>query len=192
MRKRILQKRDNLSEEEREKASAKILNRLESLVAEKKAEYIFVYVNFRSEVITMPFIESMLAKGKKVIVPFTMVAEKKLLPVIITSPQKDLSFGYCNILEPDIKIRQDPTRIIKPSLIDLAVIPGSVFDKRGGRFGYGGGFYDRFLSGEAPQALRVALAFSLQIEERINLQPHDQPMDIIISEDKIYHCQRKS
>ena len=74
----------------------------------------------------------------------------------------------------------------------MVVVPGSVFDRRCGRYGYGGGYFDRFLSIEAPQALRIGLAFSLQVLPEIPLKTHDQRMDIIVTENEILRCNRQA
>lgn len=79
---------------------------------------------------------------------------------------------------------------LEPASIDVVIIPGSVFDRQGGRLGYGGGYYDRFLAQAAPQALRVALAYELQLVDAIKLQPHDQLMDWLVTEKTSYHCRR--
>ncbi|MHB8809208.1 MAG: 5-formyltetrahydrofolate cyclo-ligase, partial [Desulfobulbaceae bacterium] len=60
----------------------------------------------------------------------------------------------------------------------------------GGRLGYGGGYYDRFLALEAPQALRIALAFGLQVVEQVPVEPHDQLMDFVVTEANLYDCRR--
>jgi 5-formyltetrahydrofolate cyclo-ligase len=67
-------------------------------------------------------------------------------------------------------------------------VPGSVFDTHCNRFGYGGGFYDRFLSMHAPQAIRIALAFDFQVQRKIDPKPHDEPMDIIVTEKRTIRC----
>ncbi len=117
----------------------------------------------------------------------TRVKEKRLDAIRITDPETDLVPGYCNIPEPgeELCLRQkaDPTEI------DLILLPGSVFDKRGGRFGYGGGYYDRFVS-SAPKASRIGLAFDLQIIEKAPLQSHDEILDIIITETRIIKGKR--
>ncbi|HHL33990.1 MAG TPA: 5-formyltetrahydrofolate cyclo-ligase, partial [Desulfobulbaceae bacterium] len=52
------------------------------------------------------------------------------------------------------------------------------------------GYYDRFLALEAPQATRIALAYQLQMVDTIHLKPHDQTMDMIITENSVYTCRR--
>ena len=145
------------------------------------AACVFIYVNFRSEVETVGLIRQCLAREKMVAVPYTDVKRKALLPFRIDNPEKDLRPGYCAIPEPDpLKAAKIP-----PEKIDIAVIPGSVFDIYGGRLGYGGGYYDRFLANDAPQALRIGFAFELQLADRVPLESHDQPLDILITEKRI-------
>jgi len=130
----------------------------------------------------LSIIRSLLDLGKKVSVPLTRVAEKRLDIVELEDPEGDLVPGYCNIPEPTQQLAAEKT--ISPEELELIVLPGSVFDERGGRFGYGGGYYDRLLE-QIPSAARYGLAFDLQIVEKLNLQPHDQILDSIITEQRI-------
>lgn len=188
LRQQTLALRNELDPALRREKSEQIAASLLTLPEIRQASTLFVYVNFRSEVETLPVIKRFLENNKQVTVPVTMVAEKKLLAVRITQPDQDLKPGYCGIPEPAPQLWK--TRSTNPASIDVVIVPGSVFDKRGGRLGYGGGYYDRFLSLNAPQAIRIALAYELQLVDRIHLEPHDQPMDRIITEDKIYFCRR--
>jgi 5-formyltetrahydrofolate cyclo-ligase len=189
LRKKILARRDALSSKQQNEKSKKIIGSLLNLPEIQKASTIFVYVNFRSEVQTISFIKKCLLAGKRIAVPVTRVTEKKLHPIQITDPGKDLRPGYCNIPEPDEYLQQ--TMAIDPASIEVVIVPGSVFDKRGGRLGYGGGYYDRFLAQAAPQARRLAPAYALQVVDTLSLQPHDQPMDLLITEDNSYFCGRE-
>ena len=188
LRQQTLALRDELGQALRREKSKQIAASLLTLPEIQQASTLFVYVNFRSEVETLPLIRKFLEDNKQVTVPVTMVAEKKLLAVRITNPNQDLQPGYCGIPEPAPRLWK--TNSTNPASIDAVIVPGSVFDKRGGRLGYGGGYYDRFLSLNAPRAIRIALAYELQLVDRIYLEPHDQPMDRIITEDKIYFCRR--
>ncbi|MCW5213519.1 hypothetical protein VU04_11495, partial [Desulfobulbus sp. TB] len=64
------------------------------------------------------------------------------------------------------------------------------FDPLGGRLGYGGGYYDRFLTQDAPQAQRIGLAYTQQMVEQVPMEPHDQYMDMIITEEQVYQCRK--
>ncbi len=182
----ILAQRDRLTREQRHWKSKEIAERFWQLKEAAAAGCIFVYVNFRSEVETLDLIRQCLAREKTVAVPYTDVKSKALQPFKISNPEKDLKPGYCAIPEPD----PQRTARIPAEKIDIAVIPGSVFDTAGGRLGYGGGYYDRFLVGAAPQALRIGFAFELQIVSRVPLEPHDQPLDVLITEERILHIPR--
>ncbi len=181
-RKKILTARNELDPAQRKTKSSLIRERLLALDEIKANRNIFIYVNFRSEVETLGIIAELLTQGKEVSVPLTRVREKRLDIVSITDPDKQLVSGYCGIPEPCEDLLR--TSSVDPGLLDVIVLPGSVFDLRGGRFGYGGGYYDRLLA-SIPRAHRLALAFEIQIVDELPLQPHDQLMDAIITEKRI-------
>jgi 5-formyltetrahydrofolate cyclo-ligase len=147
-----------------------------------------LYMHFRSEVQTAGLLAQWLAQGKTVCVPRVLRSESLLLPVRISDPDRDLLPGYCGIPEPAPSL--PASSVLPPATIDAVIVPGSVFDPKGGRLGYGGGYYDRFLSRDAPQALRIALAFDLQVVERVPTEAHDQPVDIVVTEHNLYPCRR--
>jgi len=182
LRKKILTARNDLEPEQKQVKSSRIRERLLTLDEVQTHRNIFIYVNFRSEVETLGIISELLAQGKEVSVPLTRVEEKRLDIVSITDPDQQLVPGYCNIPEPREELVSSNS--VDPELLDVIVLPGSVFDLRGGRFGYGGGYYDRLLA-SIPRAHRLALAFEIQIVDQLPLQSHDQIMDTIITEDRL-------
>ena len=188
LRTRFLAARDQLPLASRQEKSQAIHKLLLEHPAVTAAEHFFLYIHFRSEVETMPLLQHLLALGKTVSVPLTLQKERKLLAVQITDTAHQLEPGCFRILEPTQE--QVALATIDPRTIEIALVPGSVFDQQGGRLGYGGGFYDRFLAQEAPQALRIGLAFAIQRTEQVPLEPHDQLMDILITEEQCYECQR--
>ncbi len=182
LRKDTLTQRDLLSRSQQIEYSNRIMKRIVRMDQFQEAITIFIYVDFRSEVITGPLIEYMLESGKNVVVPVTLVREKDLLAVSITDPNRELVPGYCSIPEPIMGIRE--SQAVSPDIIDIIFLPGSVFDERGGRMGYGGGYYDRFVSAKAPRALRVGLAYELQMVQHAPLQDHDEFLDFIVTEER--------
>jgi 5-formyltetrahydrofolate cyclo-ligase len=68
--------------------------------------------------------------------------------------------------------------------LDLLITPGLAFDHGGFRLGYGGGFYDRFVHRTRAEALRVGIAFSIQIVDEVPHGPSDQRIDRIVTEDR--------
>ena len=186
LRQSILGARDTLSVNKRHEKSIAVMHNFWNLPGMQRWSTLFMYVNFRSEVETLELIKGCINRGIRVAVPLVDAAAVRMIPLLIKDPERDLVPGYYNIPEPDPK----KTLPLKPGEIDAAVIPGSVFDVHGGRLGYGGGYYDRFLVNDAPQALRIGLAFEMQVVDKVPLEPHDQPLDILITEKRIVKITR--
>lgn len=182
LRARILAERDAQTPQEISEKSRAIHGNLRNLVQLQRSHTIFAYVSFRSEVDTTGLIDELLTAGKKVAVPVTRVKDKRLDVISITSRERDLVPGYCRIPEPRQELWQ--TAMVAENEIEIILLPGSVFDHRGGRFGYGGGYYDRFLE-RNPQALRIGLAFDLQVVKEAPLAAHDQLLDLVITESRV-------
>ncbi len=187
LRKDILSARNNLTQQEIKTKSMAIQHHLLELDQLQKHQSIFVYVSFRSEVATLSLIDTLIDMGKTVIVPITRIKEKRLDAIRITNRLTDLIPGYCNIPEP--KEALCTTALVAPEEIETIILPGSVFDERGGRFGYGGGYYDRFLA-KVPTAARIGLAFELQIIKKAPLQEHDELLDLVVTESRVIRGSR--
>jgi len=183
LRQETLRRREAVPVAHRQEKSLVIAKRVLALPFIDKAHTIFTYVNFRSEVETKGLIDTWLASGKRVCVPLTLTAESRLAVYQITDPDKDLRPGYCKIPEPD----SDRLPQVNPSEIEVIILPGSVFDLSGGRLGYGGGYYDRFISQQAPTAIRVGLAFELQVTTSLPLLAHDQRLHALVTEERVLH-----
>ncbi len=183
LKENILVARNSLSVAEQECKSEQILSTLLSLDILTHVETVCVYINFRSEVQTRHLIATLLHMGKRIVVPVTLAKERRLLAVAINNVDQDCVPGFCSIPEPRPELWKNQQ--VAGRDIEAIVLPGSVFDEHGGRWGYGGGYYDRFLANEAPRARRIGLAFDLQIVKQLSLQSHDQLMDIIVTEKRV-------
>ncbi|MHB8354089.1 MAG: 5-formyltetrahydrofolate cyclo-ligase, partial [Burkholderiales bacterium] len=92
--------------------------------------------------------------------------------------QHDLKSGVWGIREPD----PDHCDTVPLSQVDFILMPGAVFDHERRRLGYGGGFYDKMLSLPERCALTVAAAFDEQVVLCVPTEPHDIPVDILVSD----------
>lgn len=169
----ILKKRDLQTQGEIQQKSKKIKERLFSLEDFITSRGILFYYSFRSEVRTDIMIEEALGK-KRVFLP---KVEGKELKIYEIKGMNELQKGFCGIFEPKAK------RPVSLEEIEVVIVPGVAFDKRGFRIGYGNGFYDRFLALHRFQ--KIGLAFSLQIIDNIPHTENDIRMDKIITEDLI-------
>jgi 5-formyltetrahydrofolate cyclo-ligase len=86
------------------------------------------------------------------------------------------------LLEPD----PNRMRVASPNEADVIIVPGVAFDREGRRVGFGGGYYDRLLSGNG--ALAVALSYEGQLVEKAPVDAHDVPVDVIVTERAIYRA----
>ncbi|MFH1448803.1 MAG: 5-formyltetrahydrofolate cyclo-ligase [bacterium] len=178
LRNKLLHKRNLLKKEKIEEKSRKIKERLFSLQEVSKAQIIFTYVNFGSEVATREIIMELIKQKKKVAVPLALPKEKRLLISEIKNMEEELEIGTFGILEPKVNYR----RIISPQEVDLVIVPGVVFDQEGYRIGYGGGYYDRFLLELRKDVTCLGLAFQLQIVKSFPRDLNDLPVHLIVTE----------
>lgn len=188
LRSQVLAGRDTLSIPARKEKSRAVGCGVLSLPEIKAAGIVLCYMHFRSEVMTAVLIERLQAEGKIIALPYTSTVDRSLGTVRISDPVHQVAPGYCNIPEPLPELRE--SSFLDPATIDAVIVPGSVFDRSGGRLGYGGGYYDRFLADLAPDATRIGLAFEIQLVEQVPVEDHDQFMDYVVTEKRIYPCRR--
>ncbi len=91
--------------------------------------------------------------------------------------------------EPETALREGPFGAQVPLVDDwmvpqIVIVPLVAFDRKGGRLGYGGGFYDRTLEGLRARGpvLAIGFAYGAQEAENLPLEPTDQPLDMIVTE----------
>jgi len=181
LRKELLLKRDSLSEEDIEQKSRSIKERLFGLKEFKNANFILFYAAFRSEVKTESMIKEALTAGKRVALPIVSKKRDRLLISELKDYDRELAPGYYNI--PEHKERFHRPKDLAE--VDLVILPGVGFDERGNRLGYGGGFYDRLLSGADHKIPLVGLAYEIQIIPGIEPAPHDIRVDKIVTEKRV-------
>ena len=68
-----------------------------------------------------------------------------------------------------------------PKSVDLVLVPGLAFDRRGGRLGYGRGLYDGLLPSLAPGTPRVAVAVDAWVVDRLPIEVHDVPVTHLLT-----------
>lgn len=165
-RKEALAMRDSLTPEQRKCYSDKIIRNLLSQPCYQEADAILTYISFRSEVDTFPLLERAFADGKAVFAPKVLGKEMAFYRIF---SRDDLTAGYQGILEPvggmvfetwrndwisqRKKCQQEPLLMTREAMTSedgmpsvLVCLPGAAFDRSCHRVGYGGGFYDRYVS----------------------------------------------
>jgi len=178
LRDRVLGRRDALPGAQRLAAGEALRARLTALPVVAGARTMLCFASFRSEVDTTPLIAWCLARGTAVALP-RIVGAHHMEAYAVTDLQRDLVAGRWDIPEP-----RPGLPLVDPAAIDVVIVPGSAFDRAGGRMGYGGGFYDTFLARLRPDARRIGIGFDLQVVDRVPREAHDLCVDLIVTESR--------
>ncbi len=180
----MIRKRDKLDSHAIAGKSRKIAEKLIELEEFAGSRNILFFMSLPREVQTGEMIRKSFELGKKVYVPVMDVARKALK--ISEIPSLDIEFEkkQFGILEPG----SSHLRIASPSVIDFVLVPGLAFDVRGGRIGYGAGYYDTFLKEVEPHAARVGVAFDFQVLESVPQSESDVPVQKILTEKVTINC----
>lgn len=177
IRKQMKQLRADMTRTERFEKSMQIFEQLITVPEFKRADRIYTYVSMDNEIDTIMLIDYSLSLEKRVFVPRVSGRDMEFYEI---SDISELSPGYMGIYEPDINGREPDY-----SRTGFMCMPGLAFDRSYNRIGYGGGFYDRYLSVEN-KLYKAALAYEAQLLESIPAQDGDVRPDMIVTEENIY------
>lgn len=203
-RKKILEIRNNIPKEVRDIKSQEIFDKLIDTEIYKSSKNIMCFVSYGSEVDTHKFITHSLKEGKTILVPIIIKKEKdsplddnpktnKFLNQIMKCSKinslDELKPNSMGILEPT----KESINIVDECILDLIIVPGTAFDIKGNRMGYGGGFYDRFIDGLDDRGLpkyKLGICFDEQILDEVPTDIFDEKMDLIITDQRIIEGKR--
>lgn len=194
VRKKAVETRDSIDEESRQHKSEEIAKKILEADWFKEADIVLSYHAFRSEVEVDALNRAVLTQGKKLYLPKTYVKEKQIRFFEITDLSK-LKRGYQKIWEPTGEEPEFSFETVKEEQKKvLMIMPGTAYDARGYRMGYGGGYYDRYLNAHEAEwkmidFMTVFAAFSEQKMILIPGERCDVKPDVIVTEKEI--MQRK-
>lgn len=170
LRKEIREKKRAMAQEDIRLRSQRLTEKFLQSDSYNNAKTIYGYLPYNQEVLTWDLLRRAMEDGKRVAVP--KVYEKEMKFIYITDFSQ-VSTGYCGIPEP---VEDGPVAEDREALV---LMPGLAFDREGHRIGYGGGFYDRFLSDE-PNHPTIALCYDFQVQEDLPVEEFDIPVDMVI------------
>ena len=182
LRREVLARRDAMPASERARAGATIVERFVALSEVVDARTVMAFWSFGSEVDTGPLLDALAARGVTLVLP--TIEDGRLEPRR-WAPGDPLEETWFGAREP---VTGAP---VDPATIDVVAVPGVAFDRAGGRVGYGGGFYDRFLGRARPDTSRVAVAFACQlVEEPVPAASFDLRIDALVTEAEVLRFPR--
>jgi 5-formyltetrahydrofolate cyclo-ligase len=179
LRRAVLAERDALPADERSAGSEAIAERFLELPEVADARTVMAFWSFGSEVDTAPLIAGLRSRGATVALP--RIEGSEAVPVVATTgaAMTESSFGTMEPAE---------GRVLDVAELDLVVVPGVAFDWTCDRVGYGGGYYDRLLGMRREGAAAIAVAFALQIVERVPTGAIDRRIDGVVTELEVIRC----
>lgn len=170
-RSQILARLKHFPKEEKTLADRRLLAQFLASPAYQRAQTLATYLSLPHEVGTSGLIVQAVADGKRVLVPKVLGPGQM---IFVAYDPAQLVVGVFGVLEPTSDLA------VPKSEIDLIHVPGLVFDPRGYRLGYGGGFYDRYLADYERATLATLYSFQLG---QLAPEPHDIPVKELLIDD---------
>jgi 5-formyltetrahydrofolate cyclo-ligase len=171
-RARLLDERRAMAPEAHRSASDAILRALLTRRPPDNYELIGCYWPFRREFNCVPYMRDVLRSGGRVALP-VVIGRDRPLEFRCWTEDAEMETGVWNIPHPAAGAPVQPSALL---------IPLVGFDEAGYRLGYGAGYYDVTLAVLAERPLAVGIGFEFSRLPTIHPQPHDRPMDVIITE----------
>ena len=183
MRKTILNHRKNLFNPVLED---RIIKRVLVSKGWQKAKIVMLTASFGSEINTAPLIDNALKDGKKVYLPVCR-DEGRMIPKQIKNRTSDLKADFHGIPEPAVTCES----LDAVDRIDFILVPGMAFTEEGFRLGYGGGYYDRFLSQVSSRTETVGITYEALIFSKLPMEAFDFPVKSIFTENRQIICRQE-
>lgn len=173
IRRRVSNHKALLTDTDRQVAADAVFDRLEKMAAFVMADKILMYNSLPDELSTRSFIDKWAAR-KHFFLPRVNGVDLDVLPY----DRARMHLGAFRIEEPD------GDDIVDVNTLDLIIVPAVAYDSKGNRVGRGKGYYDRLLV--RAHAVTIGVAYDFQLFDTVEVEPHDRPVDIVITPSGIY------
>jgi 5-formyltetrahydrofolate cyclo-ligase len=184
LRSELIAVRARIAQDERVARSLAIAERAEEVPALREARTLALYAPLGTEVDSAEIARRAIARGARVVYPRVVRGDRRL--AFARADARELVRGPLGALEPPAAAPD-----VALDEIDCVVMPGVAFSAGGLRLGRGGGYYDATLE-RMPRAFRVGVAFDAQIVPELPREPHDVPLDAIVTEARVLLFPRES
>ena len=193
LRRAMAERRDALTQDERDAMTERAVERLLVLPEVRAARTVAGFVSTRSEISTEKLLVELRKRDVDVVLPRVSTG---LIPPRLrfhrVSHRSELVFGIFGLLEPGPDCPELPAQDI-----DVFLVPGLVFDKRGARIGYVGGYYDELAAfvrahPDATTAQFIGYSFDFQVVETCPSGEWDVPLDTIVTDERVIPCKEET
>lgn len=167
-----------LTDDEKIRSAISVFEKIEATDSFHHASNILLYNSLPDELSTKGAIRKW-NKIKNIFLPRVNGNELEVLPYDVSMIER----GSFNIDEP---IGESLSDI---SVIDLIIVPAIAYDQNGNRIGRGKGYYDRLL--QKVSVLKIGVGYDFQLITHIASEPHDIPVDIIVTPNNFINCRKQ-
>ena len=173
-----------LSSEQRKHKSADVVGQLSEIIAQREPSVVALFAPMADEVQIGELIEQLASGGRcKVVLPRVLSlgasAEMEFYPY----KAGEMASGAFGILEPQ---GVEPCNVAD---IDLMIVPGVAFTRRGVRLGRGKGYYDRYIARDGFRAECIGACYDFQLFDELPAEPHDSVMDMVVCDNSKFKIQ---
>lgn len=175
LRAELRERRQLLSDAQRETAAAGIGDQLDALLAEHSAQSISCFLSTTTEPGTHDFVTSAVRRGIRVLLPVTRA--DGLLDWAVANESDEITEGLFGLPEPTGEVLGP----IAVNDVDLMIIPAAAIDATGMRLGWGRGYFDKTIGSMEKCPPVYAVIYDSEILDFLPREVHDQPVTGIVT-----------
>ncbi len=151
-----------------------VFNTIKAMPVWQQVQHILCYWSLPDELPTHETVNRWLAEGKNIYLPRVVGDDLEIVPYHGAESLDDNNKFH---------IGEPVGDAVDPSCLELIIVPAVALDAKRNRLGRGKGFYDRLLSTTTCPAIGVACDF--QLVDEVPVEPHDRPLDCVVTSDTV-------
>lgn len=176
LRAELRERRQLLSDSQRESAASAIAERLDELVDALGATSISCFLSTTTEPGTRRFVSEAVRRGIRVLLPVTR-ADGLLDWAVATDDDDDIAEGLYGLPEPTGEVLGP----IAVNDVDLMIIPAAAVDRTGMRMGWGRGYFDKTIGSMQKCPPVYAVIYDSEVLDFLPREVHDQPVTGVVT-----------
>jgi 5-formyltetrahydrofolate cyclo-ligase len=183
LREQMVSSLDGIANEALEKKNRVVVDKLFEFANFLEAKIALLFLSKNQEIESSIIIERALEMNKIVVLPLIGKDRPKVSLYKVDSPEKEIVQNAEGGFIPNAEC----CKKVPIDCIDIAIVPGLAFDEKGGRIGYGDGYYDQLIPRLPITTRKVAVALEEQIVPLVPMESHDKYVDIIITDNRVIY-----
>ncbi|MCC2030011.1 5-formyltetrahydrofolate cyclo-ligase [Microbacterium sp. YMB-B2] len=181
LRAELRERRQLLSDQQREAAASGITEQLDALMTAHDAQSISCFLSTTTEPDTREFIAGAVRRGIRVLLPITRA--DGLLDWAVADDSDEVAEGLFGLPEPTGEVLGP----IAVNDVDIMIIPAAAVDAEGTRLGWGRGYFDKTIGSMERCPPVYAVTYDSEILDSLPRELHDQPVTGVVTPTRTLH-----